>query len=221
MATNNFSNLSFENSSFVDIPCSVGTTGPNCESCSQGYYFESDSCIPCPKGTFNDKTGLITKNQCVPCKYGMYSDNEGSKMCKECPTGTICPIGSINYLNEFSLAPNKSTQPQKYSSKDNISDQIMQLLMFLVPSFFLLVIFTGIKFKGCRNYIEKIDLFIDGHSQEIGVPIVHKKTLIGGVFTLNFYFFTIFSIIAASIAYSLGNTYEIRALIPVAILENR
>ena len=129
-------------------------------------------------------------------------------------------MGSSSLLYSYYITPNTSIQPAQYSDKSYLADEFLDLVWIIVPSFFLVICGIALVIKNSRHYLEMMDLFVDGHLQEIGVPVVYKKTLTGGIFTLNFYFFTIISIVAAAFAYGFTNIYEIRALVPNVTLKN-
>lgn len=85
-------------------PCPSGTyqyeSGQtSCNLCPPGTYYPFtngpgvDVCISCPKNTFNDKAGAISRSSCKPCPSGQIS-SENSSHCLSCPAGTevnVCP----------------------------------------------------------------------------------------------------------------------------------
>ena len=68
-------------------------------SCPKGHYrmtekpggLRSEGCIPCPKGTYSERTDLVDVSECIDCPLGTYRDHKGGKgpaACSPCPIGT-------------------------------------------------------------------------------------------------------------------------------------
>lgn len=70
--------------------------------CEKGTYrddtISSISCALCEEGTYNEKTGSITKDDCIKCPKGYLCDVEGmsdfSSQAKVCPSGFVCGEGT-------------------------------------------------------------------------------------------------------------------------------
>ena len=59
--------------------------------CSEGTFKLNDNCIPCPKGSYKDKSG---SEECIQCSKGTYNEQIGAsneKQCIPCPEGTFNP----------------------------------------------------------------------------------------------------------------------------------
>ena len=54
-----------------------------------GGYWNSEQCIGCPVGKYNDRNvgGSQTEASCKICLSGRYSDEVGQTSCKQCPAG--------------------------------------------------------------------------------------------------------------------------------------
>ena len=75
-------------------------TSYNATICPSGMYCPSGTeyknQYKCPRGTFNNKTGLREIEQCNPCSAGFYCDEEGqSTVVKLCSAGT--PVFRIRF----------------------------------------------------------------------------------------------------------------------------
>ena len=103
--------------SAVHQHCSNGTyvdhTGASlCDVCPEGYYcIDSVSPVPCseghycpaqtglhqqacPRGTYNNKTGLSTESECTPCDGGMYCGSVAlTRPSGQCEAGYYCIRG--------------------------------------------------------------------------------------------------------------------------------
>ena len=103
------------------LKCDAGEagTGENgiCESCDKGRYrpskdatgqdTESDVCLVCEAGYYQNQEGQAS---CLPCIPGTYNDQVGQKHCQPCPLNTVsliplskscqkCPIGRTTSSN--------------------------------------------------------------------------------------------------------------------------
>eukprot|EP00912_Choanoflagellata_sp_UC4_P000497 UC4_evm1s310 len=62
-----------------------------CKECEAGTYSDTipsiESCIRCPMGTFQQKTGMEKLSDCIACQVGKYNPETGLKNCRDCPTG--------------------------------------------------------------------------------------------------------------------------------------
>lgn len=67
--------------------------------CVLGHYCPAGSirAIPCPPGTYYDKTDLaVSVDQCLPCPLGKYCDSWGlDAPSGDCNAGFICVSGAI------------------------------------------------------------------------------------------------------------------------------
>jgi hypothetical protein len=192
-----------------------------CELCPPGTFnefFGKLECKKCPKGTFNPKVGSTSQRQCYPCSIGKFSNFEGSSNCRDCETIYYCPIGSIfpTILRDVSLI--ESVQPTSFKRKTSeaslISFQVQIIGSFLAFSVLLLFILV----KSLRKYVICIDLYDDLHNFQDEVPMVTRKTLLGGIFTF-FFLIAAFNLIARSIVMlQMDNIQELKNLIPLVVL---
>lgn len=71
--------------------------------CPAGFYclLESKEATPCPKGTYSDKTQLITMAECKDCPAGYYCNAVNITDFKKfpCPAGKYCLSKSLNPIN--------------------------------------------------------------------------------------------------------------------------
>ncbi|OMJ75088.1 hypothetical protein SteCoe_25866 [Stentor coeruleus] len=202
-----------------DIECSIGTIQPDCTPCPAGKYYYNKQCVPCPKGKFSPKSAALGEEQCIPCSYGSYSNQIGSYFCLDCPSGYQCPLGSINPKNDTNNLKKKEIHPGYYKRKTSyVSNIVYQLIFF---SLILCVIFTFLMlvFKGTWKDFEIIDLFSRKHRQDLEIPVVYKRTSLGGLLS-SFFIFISFALVAGSIVtYFLDNITEIKSLMPSITLD--
>ncbi|OMJ82363.1 hypothetical protein SteCoe_16964 [Stentor coeruleus] len=200
------------------IPCSDGTLEPDCLPCNEGTYFMIDHCEPCPKGTYSPYISALYIEQCFPCPAGTFSPNEGSAYCIDCPCQTHCPIGTFEpkLFTENLIMTN--IQPLSYSGHSKyITESVLKMWYFIV-SLGLFILFIAIIFKKIWKLLSKVDVFANQHSQDLNVPIVYKRTNIGGLFSLLFILVAFVSIAGSIMNYTLNNITEIKALVPVITL---
>jgi len=105
---------------FQDVEMTFSSTSPTTffvsaqlsnDTCPPGSYLQnSETCIPCPAGTFSSIENATTCTSCAPgsfsnsssstacylCPSGTYSDDYGSTSCSLCSNGTFSSTGSIN-----------------------------------------------------------------------------------------------------------------------------
>ena len=80
--------------------CPAGKTCPlettTAQDCRKGYYCPFNSTeVPCPVGTYNNRTGGPDDSYCLPCVAGFWCNREGgaSYLSKPCPPGYYCDSG--------------------------------------------------------------------------------------------------------------------------------
>ncbi|OMJ92453.1 hypothetical protein SteCoe_4792 [Stentor coeruleus] len=208
-------------SSGIQIECSKGTVkiGNYCEPCSKGYYNSEDKCLPCPKGTFSNSTAAEVLASCIPCDYGFYNENSGSLYCYECPSYALCPIGSSELIYYTSSVTKSFYQPKAFQGKTTmISDLVDKLWIYfsLVAVFISFVVF---RISALRSSIQRVDLFVADHGQELNKPVVLRTTKLGGLFSIYFLLSAGIIILGSFLTYELDNITEIKALIPLITLE--
>lgn len=87
--------------------CDIGSfrSGMACVPCPKGTYQDkkgATECIPCPKGFFNNLQGAPGVDRCMPCPIKTFSIVLGavsSTVCKPCPPGTTAPEGANRCLS--------------------------------------------------------------------------------------------------------------------------
>ena len=76
--------------------CKDGSKIAKQHICPKGYFclIGTSDPIPCPSGTFSDKTGLKYVTECEPCPPGKYCNGTGLDMpTGNCDPGFFCPSG--------------------------------------------------------------------------------------------------------------------------------
>ena len=59
------------------IPCGAGNMCPfqnmsSVEPCKAGYYCPNGTLVPCPPGTYGNRTGLSSADMCTDCPSGQF-----------------------------------------------------------------------------------------------------------------------------------------------------
>lgn len=202
--------------------CSGGTykSGDSCKECSPGYYSEGKGnleCQPCSPGTYNQHFGASSSRQCYPCPENTFASEPGSSFCYDCPFGQSCPAGSkSSYIGELIQSEN-SIQPSIYSTPD--SDFISLTYQTLCGIVFLLVFILFVAVDKLKNCLIIIDLYKDKHNYKLLQPVMLRKTLIGGFFTLAFFCFATILVGSTLIQYQLDNIQETKGLVPLLVLK--
>lgn len=196
------------------IVCSHGTVEPNCELCMPGTYYLNGKCIKCPKGTFLAFKAATSVDQCIPCPSGFYSDIEGAEYCLECPKMYDCPIGSSEPRIIYKKLASSSIQPNAYNSQSTYVKNTTTSMWYAIAIVSLILIFIVILIRHIWLKLRQLDIFSNNHSSPLDIPIVYKKTSIGGFFSLIFLLSALVTIVSALLNYNLSNIIEIKALIP-------
>lgn len=102
------------------IGCQNGSPNiTDCFLCDEGYFFANGSCIPCPKGYYNNLPG---SGICLKCPDGYYSDVVGSVQCKECINGYVTDgIQCTEFEEQSSESGESSFQWGSGSSESDLS----------------------------------------------------------------------------------------------------
>ncbi|OMJ87655.1 hypothetical protein SteCoe_10581 [Stentor coeruleus] len=207
------------------IGCSVGTVEINdiCEPCLQGYYYDdvSNTCLSCPAGTFSNKIAAEGTASCIPCDFGTYSNNKGSKYCYECPSYSLCPIGSSSLIVFSSYPQKKQNQPKAYQGKNDMVSEIVNQFWAYFGLFVLLVTLIVLKVSVLKDKIAKVDLFAANHGQEINVPVVFRNTRLGGIFSIYYIFAVSIAILGSFLTFELDNITEIKGLVPLVTINEQ
>jgi hypothetical protein len=219
--TSNIFKISFNSSDDLKLGCSEGHYSEKCKQCSQGTYFDNGICLPCPKGRYSKTLAATSIEQCQPCPAGTFSNKEGSFQCLDCPSGRTCPIGSSEPKLNFELPQNRSAQPNAYENKKSFISYIVANLWFSMSGVAIFLITLCLVFISIWDKIQKFDIFVSQHSNDLGVPVIHRKTKTGGLFSIFFVMASIITIVAGFLNYQLDNVSEIKALIPVISLDSK
>ena len=196
------------------ISCSYGEDKLNCTPCSKGHYYEDGVCKACPAGKHSLIIGAKSIDECIPCPYGTFNDLLGSSTCKICPIGAYCPIGSIK-SKEFSVkSESYSIQPMVYKGSAPLIQTILNFCFIIGFVFLVALIIFLIYTNRFRSFLIGIDFFVDKHENDLGVPIIHKKTLIGGIFSSLFLLFIAITMTTSLISFMIDNISEARSLVP-------
>jgi hypothetical protein len=105
--------------------CFPTTTDSRCELCPAGKYtnesdsiYNTETCTPCPEGSYSPKVGANSSTDCIPCGAGWYSQSSGgtsSANCVPCAAGkySTLAVSSGNCLpcpaGTYSESPGENT----------------------------------------------------------------------------------------------------------------
>ena len=176
--------------------------------------------MDCPKGKYNDVRGANFIGQCKLCSYGYYSSKAGAKYCYQCESGYICPIGAFTPMRQLDLPLNQSYQPEALTYHESFLYGFTFTAWYAAGIVVALLVFAGFMYETPWSKYKTIDFFSSSHSTEIGVPVIYRKTSLGGLFTLIFAIVSSITIAAAFISFQMDNVTEIKALVPAVSLEN-
>ena len=214
-----FNNLySLQLESIYNLGCSKGTYGKHCAPCPAGTYFLDNDCVKCSKGRYSTLLASTSAEQCMPCAANTFNNKLGARYCLDCPGGSSCPIGSESPKYDFSFPSNNSVQPSEYKSESEFVNEKTSFLWYLFAGFTGIICLLGITVKKFWFSIQKIDLFVDYHANELELPVVYKKTSCGGLFSFIFIVVSLITVVIGILGYTINNITEIRALIPVIAL---
>ena len=187
--TNRLYQISSVYSKYKLISCSYGIDELNCVPCSKGHYCEEGACKGCPVGKHSLSVGAVSIDECIPCPYGTFNDIIGSSTCKRCPLGTYCSIGSIEPKKNSDISESYSIQPKTYKASTALIQNIFKLCSIIGFAFLAALIIFLVYTNRFRSFLIALDFFFDKHNNHLGVPIIYKKTLVGGIFSSFFLLF--------------------------------
>ena len=196
------------------ISCSYGLDDANCIPCPQGYYYEDEVCKGCPAGKHSSSIGAKSIDECIPCPHGTFNDISGSSTCKNCPFGTYCPIGSKEFKEFSDYTESYSIQPETYKGPAEFIQNIFYLCFIIGSAVLVALIVFLIYTNRFRAFLIAIDFFVDKHNKDLGVPIIHKKTLVGGIFSSFFLLFIAVTLATSLMTFIIDNIVEARSLVP-------
>ena len=220
LVTNGFFKLKITSDDSFYLNCSEGTIGDDCTPCSWGTIAKSGACEPCPPGTFSTSIASISFSQCFPCNYGEFSDKLGAYYCLQCESDAFCPIGSTKVQQDFYGPSYESYQPSLYESNTSFISNLIENLWILACSIMGFIVLVAIIIPKLKKTLEIIDIFSAKHRKPLNIPIVHKRTVIGGYFSIFFILFSIITIIGGFLTYQTDNINELKSLIPIVALNH-
>ena len=207
------------NSSILNLTCLKGVQSGVCELCKQGFFSYNGSCIACPAGTYSDTLGVNGIENCFPCGYGTYNDIAGSKECKVCSLGSYCPLKCTKPRDLFMVPQDSTYQPSSWENPDENATKFMNIIIAISFSFILVLVILLLISSKSRKFIPNFDIFVDMHENELNIPVIHRKTLVGGIFSLFFIAFALIYIAFGIYSYVKDNIVQNSSLIPTITLE--
>ena len=212
--------LEFDSQEF-DLGCSEGTYLETCEPCPKGTYYSNQDCVKCPKGTYNTLLASSSQNQCILCPEGTFTDEIGSEHCFECEKQFICPLGSQSHSFSYELPANSSIQPKELQLETSYILNFVRISWFIIAGITGIIFILSICFKSIWKKLKNVDYFTSSHDNPVGAPVIYKKTSIGGLFFLLFVFISIVILITSFLSYQLDNISELKALIPIVLVDTQ
>ena len=217
---NSFYLVSFTSAENNNLTCSHGPwDSSGCKPCSEGTYFNSSHCVPCPVSRFSTSKGVKSILDCSPCGYGTFTDTIGSIYCRDCLALSYCSVGSSKSNKTYPELIKVNDHPKEYQTNSEGITRTFNLMCLFGFSLLTPIVLIMIWRQGCRIFFRKFDFFSDKHMQELEKPVVFRKTVLGGVFSVFFGLFAIFVISVSIMKYQSDNISETRALVPQIVLD--
>ncbi|CAG9320205.1 unnamed protein product [Blepharisma stoltei] len=207
-----------------NFACGYGSyrTSSNCEICPLGTYsdrFNATECKSCPVGKYGPHYGATSLDMCYPCPEGEYNNHEGQAHCLDCPHTSTCKVGSMSYNYTIDTYEDSYSQPAIYSSNNDDADQNSLIIEIVVGAVGALALISFFLSRKSRMFLIRFDLYPAKHNHSIGVPMMLKRTKIGGIFGIIFLFLAIIIIGVEVTNFALKNIYETKSLVPLVVLE--
>ena len=181
--------------------------------------YQNSQCVGCPPGKYSTALASTSSAQCMPCALGTFTNYPGSTYCVQCPSAMYCPIGSDSPIDRGTLASYQSIQPASYKDKGDEISNIATWLWYAAILLSAILVLIAVIYRKILEKLKDLDVFVDCHSQELNVPIIYRKTQIGGLFSIFFLFAAAIIISESFINYYFDNITEMKSLIPVLLLE--
>lgn len=217
---NSFYLVSFTSKENNILTCSHGIgIASECKPCAEGTYFNGTHCVPCPVSRFSTSKGVRSLLECSPCGFGTFTDSLGSTYCRDCLALSYCSVGSSKSNKTYPELIKVNNHPKEYQRNSGGIERTFNLMCLIGFSLLAPIVLFMIWRQGCRVLFRKFDFFSDKHVQELEKPVVFKKTMLGGVFSVFFGMFAIFVVSVAFMRYRTDNIYETRALVPQIVLD--
>lgn len=154
----------------------------------------SESCTPCPSGTYNPKKGSKSYKQCYPCPLGTLNLKYGSAKCLDCQSNFDCPVGSKKTNRIALFKEYVSVQPKLYTPPNQ------NITFYFIASVFCLFLLTVVVFfsvQKLRMNLKAIDIYSNMHNNQLLEPMIMIKNNIGGFYNgrNNIYWYFTFSLL--------------------------
>lgn len=219
-ASQNFYMIQAENGDNNIIPCSFGTVSPDCDPCPQGYYCPKGNPIPCEPGTRNSLFSSKDSSQCLPCEYGSFSQNPGAIMCLQCSAYDYCPIGSQYKKDKVNLKVFSESQPSEYEGKSYFINDIVNILWIAVGLLCFIITIIVSQSTVLWNWLKILDIYDDSHDQDTDVPVIFRKTELGGLFTTYYVLVFTVTVLGLTLGFVFDNILETKSLIPLITISD-
>eukprot|EP00698_Gefionella_okellyi_P025969 TRINITY_DN9750_c0_g1_i1.p1 TRINITY_DN9750_c0_g1~~TRINITY_DN9750_c0_g1_i1.p1 ORF type:complete len:1668 (-),score=218.68 TRINITY_DN9750_c0_g1_i1:11-5014(-) len=209
-----FNNLTAQFTAASCLPCGSGYFSAvigameqaTCQLCAPGTYNNvsaAAACVPCPAGTYSARGGASAQVSCLLCPPGSASPTAGATMCSNCTTG-YCPPGAVGPLAlQWGNTATASTVEQRASidlqvAADN-AEKTRTLELIVIGSgaaviIAVIIILVVTVVRGHRHAgtmtsaFQRADFFFaTKHMALPGHPVVHQRTVAGGLFSLSFF----------------------------------
>ncbi|CAG9330438.1 unnamed protein product [Blepharisma stoltei] len=203
--------------------CSPGTykSGKTCYLCPPGTYqpIYGGTCQSCKRGTYYQYYGATSASQCYPCSEGTFNNKTGASYCLVCPYGSSCPAGSTAPSWFDTDKYDSSIQPDLLDSGESEASSNAAIVYSTVGSVGALILIIVLIFYERMTFLVKIDAYTDKHEKKLNMPVILKKTKVGGYFTILFFVLCIMIVVNTIINYVVNNEMEVKALVPLIVMD--
>ena len=213
--TNGLHKLVFESTDKYQLTCSNGKIVSSiCEPCPKGTYYLNEACLECKKGTYNSKIGAHMASECYPCKAGYFNDEAGASYCKQCPFNKYCPTGSAFYTDYSNTMVASDGKTKEYTQNSEFIENIITISSLSMLGLLFICLISVIFFEKSKKYLIKFDMFVNSHDQALNVPVIYRKTSLGGLFSIIFVLFAICTVATSFLSFFTDNITQSQTLIP-------
>ena len=203
------------------IPCSSGTSKPDCALCPEGTYDAGNNvCTPCPAGTYSKILGAVSIFQCTFCPHGWYNDVTGATFCKQCSINFFCSIGATKELVYYeNLVNYSSNQPAAYQGRSDEVTFITYLIESVAMSIAIFIFIVSCFYSPLKKHLKSFDLMDVNHPTEVDKPIYRLENSTGGIFSIIFMAASCYLISSLVLSYFIDNIVETKTLVPSIIYQ--